>query len=198
MKPFPDNEALLLEQIADGDQDAFRELFHRYKHKIYTIAIDFTGSAVIAEDVLQDVFLKIWLRRTSLREVTHFRAYLFTATRNHIMNILRKERSGEQQSAEVLEQESDEGQQYHGERYVMEKEYGALLVQAVNRLPLQQARAYRLITEEGYKREDAAREMGVSQETVKTHLAQAMRNIRAFCMAHLEVLFFLFLTHPFR
>lgn len=197
MKPFPDNEPLLLQQIADGDQDAFRELFHRYKNKIYTITIDLTGSAAMAEDVLQDVFLKIWLRRESLSDITYFRAYLFTATRNHIVNLLKKERSGSQQPAEVLEQEGDSKQEYHGERYVMEKEYGALLEQAVNRLPLQQARAYRLINEGGYKREEAAREMGISQETVKTHFSQAMRNIRAFCMAHLEILFFLLLTHPF-
>lgn len=150
----------------------------------------------MAEDVLQDIFLKIWLRRAHLKEITHFKAYLFTATRNHIINQLKKERRQNNALPEELEQAAQTGE-HDGEIYLMEKEYGALLQQAIDRLPQRQQEAYRLIRVNGLKREAAAQEMGVSEDTIKSHLTQALRNIRAFCMAHLDCIIFLLLAHPF-
>lgn len=191
-----ERELLLL--IADGDQEAFRSLFDAYRNKIYTIGLDLTGSPAAAEDVVQDVFLKIWVRRDTLREVTHFRAYLFTTTRNHILELLRRDklRTIKQQHAQLNKDDKDN---YHqGEMYVLEKEYGVLLQKAVERLPQQQERVFRLIREQGMKRAEAAREMGISEDTVKSHFSQAIRNIRAFCLGGARFIFFLLLTHPFR
>ncbi|WP_262891979.1 RNA polymerase sigma factor [Filimonas zeae] len=182
--------------MADGNQEAFRQLFHRYRHKVYAVALDTTGSPVMAEDVLQDIFLKIWLHRARLNQITHFKAYLFTATRNHIINLLKKEQRQSNALPEQLELAAG-ASEYDGEIYLMEKEYGALLQQAISRLPQRQAEAYRLIRLAGLKREVAAQQMGVSEDTTKSHLTQALRNIRAFCMAHLDCIIFLLLAHPF-
>jgi DNA-directed RNA polymerase specialized sigma24 family protein len=73
----PYSEKDLLHLVAQGDKVAFTRLFNNYRNKIYTIAFELTESSATAEEIVQDVFLKIWLKRASLNEVTHFQAYLF-------------------------------------------------------------------------------------------------------------------------
>jgi RNA polymerase sigma factor (sigma-70 family) len=77
---------------------------------------------------------------------------------------------------------------YHDtENRVLNNEYSRILQAAIDRLPEQQKLVYTLIKKEGYKREEAAEALQLSSETVKTHLAQAMRSIRAYCLAHLDI-----------
>jgi RNA polymerase sigma-70 factor (ECF subfamily) len=67
----------------------------------------------------------------------------------------------------------------------MEKEYNSLLQNAIDRLPSQQRQVYYLIKDQGLKRIEVAHQLQIQPETVKFHLTQAMKNIRAFCMLHI-------------
>jgi len=78
------NEPALLLKIAEGDESAFRKLFEHYWDNIYSVALAFTKSPVIAEEMVQDVFVKIWTKRQYLPEVQKFSDYLFIIARNHI------------------------------------------------------------------------------------------------------------------
>ncbi|HSC38527.1 MAG TPA: sigma factor-like helix-turn-helix DNA-binding protein, partial [Chitinophagaceae bacterium] len=69
---------------------------------------------------------------------------------------------------------------------LLEKQYESILRAAVGHLPEKQRQTYRLIKQQGLKREEAARELAVSPETVKYNLEQAMRSIRAYCLAQLD------------
>ena len=80
----------LLLRVAGGDEHAFSELFNTHHQLLGTHIYRITGSAELAEEVVQDVFLKIWLSRESLAAVQHFRAYLFVISKNHALNCLRK------------------------------------------------------------------------------------------------------------
>ena len=85
---YTENELLRL--IAEGDKNAFTQIYNNYRNKIYSIAFDLTESTAVAEEIVQDVFLKIWVKRDSLNEVEHFRAYLFTITRNYVFTALKR------------------------------------------------------------------------------------------------------------
>lgn len=179
------NEQALLKQVAEGDRNAFTELFNNYRNKIYSIAFELTESSTIAEEIVQDVFLKIWVKPTSLEEVTHFRAYLFTITRNYVFTALK--RIARKETVEVTAMQ-DAPLYYHDtEDRVANNEYTRILQAAIDRLPEQQRQVYNLIKTEGLKREEAAARLQLSPETVKTHLAQAMRSIRTYCLARLDV-----------
>jgi RNA polymerase sigma-70 factor (family 1) len=189
-----DEKALLL-LVTGGDEEAFTRLFHEYRNKIYSIAYDLTESASVSEEIVQDVFLKIWIKRESLGEVDSFRAYLFTITRNHVFTTLKKMVRRRNQEIPVG-QETDETY-YHGtEDQVLNREYARILRNAVDRLPERQKQVYVLIKERGVKRDAAAAALQLSPETVKTHLTQAMRNIRAYCLAHLDLFIGLILLVP--
>ncbi len=132
----------LLQAVADGDERAFSELFHRYRNRVYAIAYKLTDSDAIAEEVLLDVFLKVWLKREQLPQVEHFTAWLFTITRNHLFNLL-KQTALRMQPAPLAEQDeytflpcSD-----NPAAILQEKEYRKVLQQAIDRLPPQQKKS---------------------------------------------------------
>ena len=180
------SEQELLQLIAKGDEAAFSSLFNNYRNKIYSIAYELTESTVIAEEIVQDTFLKIWLRRETLEDVTHFKAYLFTITRNYVFSALKSIARKQNLELKVVQN----APVYHSdtENKLIQKEYDAILNQAVNSLPPKQKQVYILMKEKGYKRHEVAAELQLSEETVKTHLAQAMRAIRAYCLTHIDTL----------
>jgi RNA polymerase sigma-70 factor (ECF subfamily) len=182
----------ILGRVSNGDEDAFRKLFHLYKEKIYTVAFKLTKSEISAEELLQDVFLIIWLRKERLSEVQDFESYLFIVTRNQAYKTIKalaaqKKKSREAQSGlPIFHRETEET--------ISLKEANAILRKAIEKLPSQQRQVYTLIKEQGYTREQTAQELQIHPETVKTHLAKALKSIRAFCMANFDVLIVLLLS----
>ncbi|MEO8766548.1 MAG: sigma-70 family RNA polymerase sigma factor [Ginsengibacter sp.] len=176
------NEKQLLELITKDNECAFAGLFKHYKDKIFGIAYKLTKSHVIAEEIVQDVFLKIWLKRTELKSIQNFGAYLFIVTRNESYKVLHEIARNYK-----LNTITEEDLLLAPHDLVVEKEYDSLLQNAIKRLPAQQKQVYYLVKDEGLKREEVARQLHIGPETVKFHLAQAMKTIRAFCLLHLEV-----------
>jgi len=177
------NEKKLLELIAEGDEFAFAKLFAYYRNRIFSIAFKLTKSNIIAEEIVQDVFLKIWLKRANLDDIQNFSSYLFIVTRNNAYKVLK----GIARNYKVILL-TDEDQSFATNDttdVIMEKEYGLLLQKAIDRLPNQQKQVYYLIKDQGLKRDEVAHQLNIQPETVKFHLAQAMKNIRAYCMLYL-------------
>ena len=164
---------------------AFTRLFDYYRNRIYSIVFKITRSTTISEEIVQDVFLKIWLRRDRLIEIENFNAYLFVVTRNHVYKALKQIAKNYELTA-FTEKDQLAGDNDSAD-LVMEKEYSSLLRKAIDRLPNQQKKVYQYIKEKGLKREEAAGLLHLSPETVKYHLAEAMKNIRNFCMLRLDM-----------
>jgi RNA polymerase sigma-19 factor, ECF subfamily len=178
-------EQELLRLVTEGDRNAFTQLYNNYRNKIYSIAYELTESTTVAEEIVQDTFLKIWVKRETLLEVEHFRAYLFTITRNYVFTALK--RIARKESIEVSAIQDAPLYDHDTEDRVLNNEYTRILQAAIDRLPEQQKQVYNLIKKEGLKREEAAAALHLSPETVKTHLAQAMRSIRTYCLARLDI-----------
>ena len=178
-------EQELLRLVAEGDRNAFTQIYNNYRNKIYSIAFELTESTTVAEEIVQDTFLKIWVKRESLPEIEHFRAWLFTITRNYVFTALK--RIARKESIEVSAIQDVPLYDHDTEDRVLNNEYTRILQAAIDRLPEQQKQVYNLIKKEGLKREEAAAALHLSPETVKTHLAQAMRSIRTYCLARLDI-----------
>jgi RNA polymerase sigma-70 factor (family 1) len=182
----PYNEHELLSRIAEGDETAFTHLFHTYRARVYTLAIRLTGENGISEEIVQDVFLKLWLKRERIPAIDNFPGFLVTVTQNTVYSAMRTMLRRKKHTAEY--QDIPSLLFYHDtEDLLDEKDLRAIINQAINRLPPQQKQAYLLIKEDGLSRENAARQMKISPETVKAHLAQALRSIRVYCLHRLDV-----------
>ncbi len=180
------NEKEIISLVAGGDENAFTTLFRCYNDRIYSIAFKLTNSPVLTEEIVQDVFLAIWLKRADLLKIDKFQAYLYAITRNNAYKVLQRTAAGFKTTMIA-----DDGPSYkHNdtENDILEKEYNSLLQLFIKRLPAQQKKVYRLIKEQGMKRGEVAQLLKIHPETIKSHLAQAMRNIKSFCTLHFNML----------
>jgi len=178
------NEETLLMQVAEGDEKAFRQLFEHYWKTIYGVAFAFTKSPQLAEELTQDIFLKIWVKKEMLLSIKKIDSYLYVIAKNHIFNELRK-RIKEVEFKEYLQNYFKEIQS-NPEQQLIFQESEMLLKRAVNDLPQQQQIIYRLSREEGLSQEEIAEKLNISKHTVKSHMNKALRSIREFLLANAD------------
>ncbi|WPQ64542.1 sigma-70 family RNA polymerase sigma factor [Chitinophaga sancti] len=180
-------DTVFFQRIAAGDQTAFAVLVSQYSKVVYSVAYRLTRSVPLSEEIVQDVFLKIWLKRAMLVDVVNFPAFLYTVSTNIIYSTLRQQQR-DVLSIHATDIEAHQPAVNATEDIVQDREYAGLLEKAIRRLPERQQQTYILIKKEGMKRDAAAAAMNISPETVKSNLEQAMKNIRAFCLANLDIL----------
>ena len=182
-------------KIANGDEQAFARLFHRYRDKIYSVAFKLTDSSAMAGEVVQEVFLKVWMRRDTLAGVSNPEGYLFIMARNCVFSSLKKIarrqaiESDWQSLANEFENSTDD--------QIETDENAELLRQAIDALPVQQKQVYILSHEEEMTRNEIAELLQISPETVKTHLSRAMKSVRTFCSSRLGITIYFLLIFFF-
>lgn len=188
-KPYYDERTLLL-QIARGDEAAFRVLFDAYKARFYAVAFKLTRTNSIAEELVQDVFLRIWLSRAQLPSVENPESYFFTILYRQIFKHFKK--LALEQKLLKLIAESPAFQNITDET-VLAQESARLINEAVSKLPPQQQLVFKLNKQDGLSRDQIAEMLHLSPNTVRNHLAEAFKFIRAY----LQYATVLFLTLSF-
>lgn len=180
-------EQELLHRVADGDSMAFAILFKAYKKNLYTTVLHVTGSHEMAEDVLQEVFIKVWMHRERLPGIINFPGWLYKVAEYAGFKVIRNNRriAG---GLHVLSNDPLTLPEKDPVDIFIEKEYDQLLEAAIAQLPEKQQLTYRLIKQQGLKRKEVAARLSVSPETVKWNLDQANQSVRKYCMAHLGLI----------
>jgi RNA polymerase sigma-70 factor (ECF subfamily) len=166
----------LLRLISKNDEAAFSEMFNRYCHKVNSFAFRLTHSGALAEEIVQEVFMKVWINRTSLCSVDYFPSYLFTITRNHTLNIL-KRKILEENAKVVFGREIFPT--YQKEESEVYRERQRALNHVVSHMPSQQRQVYTLCHQEGLKYKEVAKLLNISKLTVKAHMQHALRAIKS-------------------
>jgi len=179
------DEPFLLEKVAEGDEQSFRLLFDKYRPNIYTTSLRITGDEWAAEEIVQDTFLKVWLSRETLPDIDNFGGWLYTVAKNLTYNSVKQAQNEKRKLLNAAEKAINVYYK-QTDHLTEEKEFEHILNQAIERLPQKQRLTYQLIKQQEMKRGEVALALNVSAETVKWNLDQAMRSIRAFCMAHLK------------
>lgn len=188
------SEKKLLQFISQSDASAFEVLFNTYKNLVYNIAHTFTHCDASSEEIVQETFLIIWQRRGKLTDIENFKAYLITIAKHLVYKSLNEK--AKKHIADIAN-ENITKTSLDAETILLEKEYKHILQKAIQRLPQQQKKVYLLVKENGLKRDEVANMLNVAPDTVKFHLAQAMKSIRAYCSMHLGVSFFLIIETIF-
>ncbi|HVU95651.1 MAG TPA: RNA polymerase sigma-70 factor [Puia sp.] len=171
------NENELLARVAEGDERAFGVLFHHYRSKIYSYAFHLSGDTAQADELVQEVFLKVWLNRDKIPHVLRFEYYLFTIARNQVFDMLKKmarESEFRRQMAGLLDADANPV-----EDRLLTRENELRLRQALDRLPPRQRLIFTLSRSQGMKHEEIADHLHISRHTVKTHLVQALKTLRS-------------------
>jgi RNA polymerase sigma-70 factor (family 1) len=171
-------ESTLIALLAQDSEYAFQLIFDRYRNNIYKVSMMYVKSPVIAEEIVQDVFLKLWFQRTNLKQVRCLESWLFTLTKNLTLNCLKKiAHEWTAREKWIMQNELTENT---ADYKILNAEYHHLLNQAIGHLSPQQQQVYRLVKEQGYSYEAIGQQLSISRLTVKTHMARALASIRLF------------------
>lgn len=186
INPENTSEEAMLTLLADGNEDAFRHIFSQYAGRIYQVALGYLKSGTLAEEVVQDVFIKVWTGRAQLRQVQHFEGWLFIMSRNHMLNYLEK-LATERKALHSLSLSLPRWEETTDHR-LADRQYEDLLREAVVTLSPMQKDIYRMAREEQLTYDQIGRRLGISALTVKTHMSRALRHLRHFFRAYGETL----------
>ncbi len=163
---------------ANSDQQAFQTLFELLYLRLVHFCIEYVHNREPAEEIVGDVFLKLWLQRAGTGEISHVEAYLFTAVRHQSLNYLRKFSTyhvistDEAREIQVVDMASPaEATEW--------KEMLFKLQQAVDALPPERKRIFKLVKEEGFTCKQVAGILQLSPRTVETQLFKAIKQLRA-------------------
>ncbi|MEP7376096.1 MAG: RNA polymerase sigma-70 factor [Chitinophagaceae bacterium] len=189
------SERELFQQIAAGSEPAFRIIFDRYKLKLYYFIQHIVKSSSETEELLQDVFLRLWVSRESLANVEAPATYLFVSARNGALNHIQKKVS----ERKMINQLTNAAQEEYNiiEEELSFKESRQLVEEAISKLSPQQQKVYRLSKEAGLSRDEIAAQLGISPNTVKNHLADAMLSIRTYMKDHSEIILLILLSNAY-
>lgn len=181
------NERELLQLVAEGDELAYKKIFTHYWNSIFSAALVFTKSREIAQDLTQDIFARIWIKKEKLTEVENFEGFLFITGRNMIFDRLRKKVftvENENYLTEYFEEEGLLAPHYGVELKEMEE----IIHRGINILPERQRKAFYLSRFQGLRHKEIALKMGISQESVKSHIVRAVGKLRQYLAEHSRAL----------
>jgi RNA polymerase sigma-70 factor (ECF subfamily) len=171
-----DGDAELLQAIAGGDRSAFDRLSRRHLDRAYGVALRMTGSRADAQDVVQDVFLRLWQRPDAWRPgQAQFSTWLYRVVVNRCLDLKRRPRGADLDSVEEP-QDPDA----NAEDSLLDAERSRALDSAVNQLPERQKAAIVLTYTAGLRNAEAASAMDISVKAFEALLVRAKRELRDF------------------
>ncbi|RBL88943.1 RNA polymerase sigma factor [Chitinophaga flava] len=185
------DDVSLLERLSTGDRHAFTELYQRYQPKLSRYLLPFTGHANdTADEIVQDVFVKLWLKRETLAGLQRLEYYLYRMARNRMVDIFRHEKSRRQHDARAMEAAGDI---YQLEDELKYREYHQLAREAIALMPERRRQIFELSTQRDLSWAEIADNMNLSVAVVKKQLHLASRSVKEYIARHGDIILFLLL-----
>jgi len=172
------DEPDLLLRLKNGDERAFGFFYRRYSGPIYGNILKMVRIPEIAEELLQDVFQKIWNNRNTIDTVTSFKSYLFTISRNLVYDFFHKETRRREIYDELVHYTTEI--YTHIEEGILGKETDLILNKAISLLPPQRKLVFTLCKMEGNTYEEVSRKLGISKSAINDHIVKATKFIKGY------------------
>lgn len=163
--------------LRHGDKSAFARLYEMYSQRIYTNLIRLLKDEDLAQELLQEVFVRIWDKRETLQVETSFRSYLYRVSENLVRDFFRKAAKDKRMMEHLIMAASE--LYVDNEELYIHKENNILLHQAIDTLPPQRRRIFILCKIEGKSYNEVSEITGVSVSTINDHIVKATKAIRA-------------------
>ena len=171
----------LIKLLKKGDMAAFDAIYNKYCHKLHEFVFMYLKQEEDAEEIVQEVFIKIWQSRNKIDVYSSFESFLFTVAYNASMSLLRK-RMSDAKSREHLKslQQIDFAEPVIDE--IQFKELNQNVENLLNQITPRQKEIYLLSREEGLTHEEIAKKLNISESTVNNHLVKTLK----FLKSHLD------------
>jgi RNA polymerase sigma-70 factor (family 1) len=186
LKHIFDSDEDLLVKLAAGDEAAFRSLFEKYRDVLFTYIARFVRSDQVAEELVMDVFMKIWLGRELALQIERFDAFLFRIARNKSIDFLRSV-TRDSNFKELLWARLKGLTEDGADSILIIQEYEAKVREAIALLSPQRRKVYQLSREQEYTHDQIARQLNISKATVNNHIVEAQGFMRKYLFKHMDL-----------
>ncbi|MEO8961476.1 MAG: RNA polymerase sigma-70 factor [Ginsengibacter sp.] len=176
--------------ISEGDEKAFKSLFTSYYEKLFNFVLSIVKSRQVAEELVMDVFLKIWLGKEIVPRIEKFNAFIFRVAHNKSIDFLRSV-ARDPKFQDLLWEQIQISNNACADSTVLAREYEAKLREAVSLLSPQKKRIYQLSREEDMTHDQIAVQLNLSRHTVNNHIVEAQKFIRTYLIKKYDVAFLL-------
>ncbi|WP_345949735.1 RNA polymerase sigma-70 factor [Mucilaginibacter sp. PAMB04274] len=176
------NEAELFLKLSQGDESAFESIYRHYVKRLGPFVDRMIRCPELAEEVVQDIFVQLWVNRHLLSDVRQPAAYLFNMASNKTLDYIRKIANNDKLMQKVAGQSSE--LIYDTEERINYNESLKLIEEATAVLPNQRRLIYILSRNEGLSHEQIADKLNISKSTVKNQLVKALKSIKSYLQEH--------------
>jgi RNA polymerase sigma-70 factor (family 1) len=171
------DENILLAQIASGNTKAYCKLYTWYAPKLYRFVYPFANqSKEETEEVIQEIFLKVWTKRHTLTNIISIEAYLFKMAKNQLIDELQKQRVRKEKTGQHLHLVEESSNSVYNE--VVYTEYYSMAMKAIESLTPQRKRIFELRTQNEMSIDEIATQLQISHSAVKKQLYEAINFVK--------------------
>lgn len=170
------HDTIVVQGLKNSDFNSFDLLYKKYVKRLYCFALGYLKSHGDAEEMVQEVFLKVWEKRHTLDETRSFNSYLFTITKNSILNHFRK-KANEESYVGYLKQ-NVKSMHTGTEENIIYSDLEMHLKNIINKLPDKRKEIFILSRELGYSNEKIAEVLNISKKTVENQITNALKYIQ--------------------
>lgn len=185
------SDKLLLKGLIEGNEKAFLTIFNTYRKEIYAYSLSILKSQTYAEEIVQEVFLKIWIKRKDLDMSLALKPYLIVITKNMCLNFLKKAAYDIKMREEVFYQSQKSFNPFY--TGIHEKELDDIQKKALDLLPPRRRLIFEMSRNEGKSYKEISQELGISLNTVKSQMNKALETLRLFLLKNSDISFTLLL-----
>tara|TARA_R110000868_G_scaffold168193_1_gene402820 strand:- start:15407 stop:15940 length:534 start_codon:yes stop_codon:yes gene_type:complete len=160
--------------LKKDDTKAFKIIFDNYYKRLYAFSLNYVSETYAAEEIVENVLLKLWQKRHKLDKIDNLKSYLYTMVRNDSVDYLKKKKKFVRLDIEKHGSISTKDQ------FIIEEETHAILFQALETLPVKCRKVFELSCLEGVKYKDIAEDLQISINTVKSQRARAIDLLKSY------------------
>ncbi len=168
-------EKALSDRIKNGDEKAFELLFHKFYGHLCVYAAKIINDETSAEEIVQDLFVKIWEKREQLSIETSLKNYLFRSVKNLCLNFIQHNKTKNNYTQNVL---SETESNFSDDDNYPEIDLALKIEESINSLPEKRKEIFRLSRQEGLKYHEIAEKLNISIKTVETQMSLAIKSLR--------------------
>lgn len=176
LKGKTDIELIIL--LSQDNESAFSELYVRYKDKLYFFCLSLLKSHEESNDIVQELFIRIWETRSSLNPDLSFSSLLYTIARNRIFNHFRDMEIEEKAISALAAYKPEKEETIDSQ--IIYTEYQRILQKAIDLLPSQRQKVFNMSRIENLSHKEIAAQLGVSVYTVQEHISEALKFIKIY------------------
>lgn len=167
-------DEILIAGIKRNDYSSYNQLFLRYYSRLCAFVFGITQSSSASEDVVQELFIRLWINRTKLEINESVSGYLYRSSKNAALNHLRSEKSRQKsvQNMPVQELQTDDN-------LIEQVEFSAALYQCIEQLPERSREVFKMSRIDGLKQQEISDQLGISVKTIKNQIWKSLQYLKA-------------------